>query len=392
MALGLLVTFMAVFLLHYTLFLRRRVSDERRAIRLEEAAPEHPSSPAPSLSVVVPARNEERHLPQCLESLSRLEYDPLEIIVVDDRSSDATRDIALSYARKDPRFKVIEGKEPPTGWTGKNFAIHQGAQGARGAFLLIVDADTTLAPETARRAVAYMEAHSVDLLSLYPQPVCSSFWEKTLLPLMGVLSIFRMNKVNDPRSKEAMAFGYFLLFRRSSFDAIGGYEAIKDRVGEDWIIARKVKGSGLTLRMLLGNRFVRKRFGPTLFEIWQGFTKNLILTMEGRRWVALLAIPLVIYQFFLMVCPWVFLVLAPVILCAGGWNPLWFLVLVLAASQCLVVMATRVLLNLFLGLEVSRPYLQVLGGVVLTGMGLVAATRTLFGKGIAWKGRVYRTF
>ncbi len=392
MWLELLLALMAVFLLHYTLLLGRRVRDEERALRLERAAPQTPQTPFPLVSIVVPARNEEQHLRSCLDALSKLDYQPLEVIVVDDRSTDGTRDIALAFAEEDERFKVVIGEEPPEGWTGKNFAIHQGARAAQGRFLLIVDADTILAPETLRRAVGYMEEHGVDLLSLYPQPVCISFWEKTLLPLMGVLSIFRMDKVNDPQSKEAMAFGYFLLFRRASFDAIGGYEAIKDRVGEDWIIAKKIKGSGLKLRMLLGNHFVRKRFGPTFKEIWQGFTKNLILTMEGRAWVALLAIPFSIYQFLLMASPWTFLLVSPVGFVATGGNPQWLLIFVMAASQCLIVMAIRTLLNFFLGLEISKPYLQILGAFVLTGMGLVAALRTLFGRGIVWKGRTYRKF
>jgi len=209
---------------------------------------------------------------------------------------------------------------------------------------------------------------------------------------MGVVSVFRMDKVNDPRSKEAMAYGCFLLFRRSSFDAIGGYESIKDKVGEDWIMARKIKGSGLTLRMLLGCEFVRTRLGPSLAEIWQGFTKNLILIMEGRRLVALLAIPLTIYQFFLSVSPWIVLGIAPAALAWKGWDPVWFLILLMAASQCLVIIGIRALLTLFLRIEVSRPYLQPIGGIVLWAIGMTAITRTLLGMGIAWKGRTYRKF
>ena len=389
---GLVLTLMALFLIHYTHLLGRRLRDEKRSLRLEREAPEALPSPCPSLSIVVPARNEEKHLRQCLTSLCSLDYDRLEILVVNDRSTDSTGEIARAFAGKDNRVRVIEGQDPPPEWTGKNFAIHQGATKASGTFLLIVDADTTLAPETCKRAVAYMDKENVDLLSLFPRALCSSMWERAVVPLMGVVSVFRIDRVNDPHYKDAMAYGCFLLFRRSSFDAIRGYEAIKDRVGEDWIISQKIKGCGMRLRMLMGTEFIQNRFGPSLNEIWQGFTKNLILIMQGRRLVALLALPLTVYQFFFLVSPWIFLVIAPAVLVFTGWDPVWFLILVLAASQCLVVMGIRSLLRLFLRIEVSQPYLQPLGGIVISAIGLSAVTRTLLGMGIEWKGRTYRKF
>jgi len=342
--------------------------------------------------VVVPARNEEKHLEDCLASLTALDYEALEIVVVDDRSTDQTGSIAARYAEEDSRVTVIQGVDTPSGWTGKNFAIHQGACASGGAYLLIVDADTTLKPDTLKLSILYMEEEQVDLLTAYPRVVCTSFWEKALLPWLGALSIFRMDRVNDPARKEAMAFGYFLLFRRSSFDGIGGYEAIRDRVGEDWIIARRVKEKGFCLRMLLGTRFVTKQFGPSLAEIWQGFTKNFILIMEGRKSVAALAIPMMAYYLLFTTIPWVFLVLSPALLLLGGWDPFWLFALLLAALQISVMGAVRALLGFFLLLEVSSPYLQPLGGLVISAMGFTGIYRTLAGKGIQWKGREYKQF
>ena len=388
-----LIVLLALCLLHAAFLLMRRLEDERVSPRLDREVPAGslPADP-PLVSIVVPARNEEKHLSGCLSSLARQDYGALEVLVVDDRSTDRTGEIAAGFAHRDPRFRVLRGEQTPEGWTGKNHAIHQGAEAARGAFLLIVDADTTLTPGALTQAVAHMEAGGIDLLTLYPRVVIESFWEKALLPWLGVLSAFRMDQVNDPASETAMAFGYFLLFRRTSFDRIGGYASIRDRVGEDWIIARRIKGEGLRLKMLLGSEQVAKRFGPTLQEIWQGFTKNFILIMEGRKWVAALAIPLMLYYLVFTAVPWAILAAAPVLLVLAGWSPAGFLLFVLAAAQICLLSAVRALLRLFIGAEVSAPYLQPVGGVVVSAMGMTAIFRTLTGKGIVWKGRAYRTF
>jgi len=388
-----IIVLLAIFLLHSLHLLQRRLEDEERSPRLEALAQvTRDRVEWPRVSIVVPARNEEAHLEGCLSFLTALDYAPLEILVVNDRSTDRTGEIADRFASRDPRILVIQGKETPAGWTGKNYAIHQGACRAGGDYLLIVDADTVLKRGTLKRAITYMEQEQVDLLTLYPRAVCASFWEKALMPWLGALSAFRMDRVNDPDRKEAMAFGYFLLFRRASFDRLGGYESIRDRVGEDWVIARLVKQSGLRLRMLLGAKNVTKRFGPSFQEIWQGFTKNFILIMEGRRAVAILAIPLMVYYLLFTTLPWVLLLACPVLLLATGGDLHWFLILLLAALQISMMGAVRSLLRAFLHVEISAPHLQPLGGMVIVAMGFTAITRTLLGKGIRWKGREYRKF
>jgi len=393
LVMALLVSLMVIFLLHAVHLVFRRLEDEQRSPRLEpvgEPPPERDSWPR--VSIVVPARNEEGHLATCLSSLCALDYALLEIIVVNDRSTDQTGPIADRFASQDTRVKVIQGQETPPGWAGKNYAIHQGAQKAAGDYLLIVDADTTLESGTLTSAVTHMESENIDLLTLFPRVVIASFWEKALLPWLGVLSIFRMDRVNDPECEEAMAFGYFLFFRKSSFDKIGGYEAIRDLVGEDWIISQRIKGSGLRLCMMHGSDFVTKRFGPSLAEIWQGFTKNFILIMEGRKAVAALAVPMVTYFLLFIISPWVMLALLPGRLFLMGWDPLCFLVLLLATLQILVIDAARALLVFFSRSGASASWLQPLGGLVISFMGFTAIYRTHRGRGILWKGREYKKF
>jgi len=384
---------LGIFLLHAAGLLFRRLKDQETSPSLSSTPPPDAARETwPRVSIVVPARNEVKHLGSCLASLRSLDYPSLEIVVVDDRSTDGTGELAEGVIREDGRVKLVRGQETPEGWTGKNFAIHQGTLEAQGEYLLIVDADTALAADTLKRAVHYAEQESVDLLTLYPRVVCASFWERALLPWLGVLSTFSMDRVNDPEKPDAMAYGYFLFFRRSSFDRVGGHKAIRDRVGEDWIIARRLKSMGLRLRMLMGTDFVTKRFGPSLGEIWQGFTKNFILIMEGRKFVALLAVPLMLYYLLFTVLPWVVLVLAPVLLVLRGWDPIWFLALLMAILQIATLGGVRALLKAFIRLDVASPHLQPLGGVLVSAMGLSAIYRTLSDKGIVWKGRAYKQF
>jgi len=384
---------LGIFLLHAAGLLLRRLKDQETSPSLAAFPPPDGLRDAwPRVSIVVPARNEEKHLGACLASLRSLDYPDLEIVVVNDRSTDGTAALAEAAAREDPRVRVVQGRDTPAGWTGKNHAIHQGTLEAAGEYLLIVDADTVLAADTLRRAVHYAEREAVDLLTLYPRVVCASFWERALLPWLGVLSTFSMDRVNDPRKPDAMAYGYFLFFRRAAFDRVGGHKAIRDRVGEDWIIARRLKSMGLRLRMLMGTEFVTKRFGPSLGEIWQGFTKNFILIMEGNKAVAALAIPLMVYYLLFTVLPWAVLALAPAAWLAAGWDPVWFLALLTALAQIAALGAVRALLRSFIRLDVASPCLQPLGGVMVSAMGLAAIYRTLSGKGIVWKGRAYKEF
>ncbi len=384
---------LGIFLLHTAGLLLRRLKDQELSPSLASATPPDAARDTwPLISIVIPARNEEKHLGRCLASLRSLDYPSLEIVVVNDRSTDGTGKLAEAVCREDPRVKLVQGQDTPEGWTGKNYAIHQGTLEAQGEYLLIVDADTVLAADTLKRAVHYTEREEVDLLTLYPRVVCSSFWERTLLPWLGVLSTFSMDRVNDPEKPDAMAYGYFLFFRRSSFDRVGGHKAIRDRVGEDWIIARRLKSMGLRLRMLMGTEFVTKRFGPSLREIWQGFTKNFILIMEGNKTVATLAVPLMIYYLLFTVLPWVVLVLSPVLLVTVGWDPIGGLAFLMAALQISTLGGVRALLKSFILLDVASPHLQPLGGVLVSIMGLTAIYRTLSGKGIVWKGREYKKF
>ncbi|MFN7955970.1 MAG: glycosyltransferase family 2 protein [bacterium] len=380
-----------VSLVGYLALARRWILDRGLFPRLEPHGPLPCPDPAPLVSVVVPARNEAATMAACLERLTAAEYAALEIVVLDDQSTDRTGEIARTIAARDPRVRVITGSERPEGWTGKNWAIHQGAAAARGAYLLIVDADTELAPRAIPEAVAWAEAHGTDLLTVFPRVRLTSFWERAFLPTLGLFPSYRLDRINDPASPDANAVGYFLLFRRTAFDAMGGYESIRSRVGEDWIIAKRVKGLGLKLHMLLAPELVTKGFGPTLGDLRQGFVKNFMLLLDGRRRLAVAMLPVIAMLALFLWMP--FLSWIQAMSWWGRYHDQWRLAAALAglgAAQLMALQCVRRAMSLTAGIDERGLRLQPLGAALILGMWIAAIVRTVLRLGLTWRGRTYR--
>src|ERR1700757_1048100 len=234
-----------------------------------------PASRRPSVSVIVPARNEEASLRACLESLLAQVGIEFEIIVVDDGSTDRTRGIAQSF----PDVRVITPGPLPPGWTGKNNAVAAGAREARGGWLLFTDADTVHKSGSLARAVAEVEQHHADLLSYSPEQEVHGFGEKAIMPVIfaELARTYRPSDVSDPRSPAAAANGQYLLITRRAYDFVGGHAAVATSLLEDVALARAVKSSGRKIFFRFGGDAVRTRMYRTLPQLVEGWTKNLTL-------------------------------------------------------------------------------------------------------------------
>ena len=233
------------------------------------------SGGVPAVSVIVPARNEELCLGRCLESLAGQPGVAFEILVVDDGSTDRTRAIAESF----PQAQVMDAGPLPQGWTGKNHALWQGAQKARGRWLLFTDADTVHQPGSLAAAVAEAEQHGAALLSYSPRQEVESFWERALMPVIfaELTAAYPPSKVCDPKSPVAAANGQYLMISREAYDAVGGHRGVAGALLEDVALARLVKQSGRGLRFRYGGEAVRTRMYRSLGQMWEGWTKNLAL-------------------------------------------------------------------------------------------------------------------
>ncbi len=197
--------------------------------------------------------------------------------MVDDQSTDRTRDIASSFSRD--RVQVIAAGEVPPGWTGKNNAVTAGAKAARGEWLLFTDADTIHLPGSLARSLEEAKRQHAALLSYSPEQIVKGFWEKAVMPVIfaELAASFRPSEVSDPNSPAAAANGQYILITREAYDAVGGHAAIAASLLEDVALARAVKQSGRKIFFRYGGDAVRTRMYRSFAQLREGWTKNLAL-------------------------------------------------------------------------------------------------------------------
>ena len=245
------------------------------------------TSGLPPLSVIVPARNEEKNIERCVASLLNQSYPEAKyhIIVVDDNSTDATASIVSALQAKHPNLELVRAGLLAEGWSGKNNACWKGVQHADGKWYCFIDADTQSKPELLETAVAFAEAKKIDMLSINPFQEVLSFSERLLLPgvFLPIACSMNFGKVNDPSKPEAAANGQFMLFRQTAYEAINGHRAVRDEVMEDMAFARVVKKAGLRLYWIFGEKLISTRMYRGLSHIWEGFSKNLTEIMRNRN-------------------------------------------------------------------------------------------------------------
>lgn len=227
------------------------------------------------VSVIVPARNEEASLGACLESLVAQTGVRVEIIVVDDGSTDGTREIAQSFTG----VRVLEPTPLPPGWSGKNNALMAGAREARGNWLLFTDADTVHRPGSLARALAEAQQHGAALLSYSPEQEVHGLGERAVMPVIfaELASTYPPSRVSDPKSPAAAANGQYLLISREAYDVVGGHAAVANDLLEDVALARTVKLSGRKIFFRYGGDAVRTRMYRNFTQLREGWTKNLAL-------------------------------------------------------------------------------------------------------------------
>jgi glycosyltransferase involved in cell wall biosynthesis len=229
----------------------------------------------PTVSIIVPARNEEASLGRCLHSLVAQREVTFEIILVDDESSDRTREIAESFSD----VRVIGAARLRDGWTGKNNAVFTGASEARGAWLLFTDADTVHSSGSLARALAEAQRHDASLLSYSPEQEVHGFWEKAVMPVIfaELAAAYRPSEVSDSSLPAAAANGQYLLISREAYDAVGGHVSVAASLLEDVDLALAVKASGREIYFRYGGGAVRTRMYRNFAQLREGWTKNLAL-------------------------------------------------------------------------------------------------------------------
>lgn len=354
-----------------------------------------PKKSAAAISICIPARNEEDNIRHCVECALLQDYPILEVIVVDDGSSDSTRDILRQLAVQNGKLKIIHGAKLPMGWAGKPHALHQASTVAlavqQDAWLCFIDADTFIDPQAISSCYAKAIECEADLFTTLHQQITATFWEKAVMPLiMTALSVgFSPRKVNDPGRPDAVANGQFIMIKRSVYDSIGGHERIKDQIVEDKALSEQVKWNGHRLVIADGRQFIRTRMYTSLPTMWEGWTKNIYLGLRDHPLMLLLGA----FGATLASIAAVFLPIWPVLgavwyLNGGGWPALGVIIESLIIWSALLfaraVVARRMNINPWYALTTP------LGAGVFAAMMLASAWKVISGKGVSWRGRIYR--
>lgn len=242
------------------------------------------AGPLPRVSILIPARNEERNLEAALRSVLALDYENLEIDVVDDRSTDRTGEILDHMAAAEPRLRVVHVRELPPGWLGKNHALWLGAEKATGEFLLFTDADVVLEPSALRRAVGAMVTDGLDHLTASPEIERPSVLFEIFL---GAFSLFfalftRPWKVKDPKSPQYIGIGAFNLVRATAYRAVGGHRTIAMRPDDDLKLGKLLKTRGFRQEFVFGQGALRVEWYASVRELIQGLMKNAFAGVDYR--------------------------------------------------------------------------------------------------------------
>jgi chlorobactene glucosyltransferase len=354
----------------------------RRSPNLSDTSP----ADGELVSIIVPARNEAGNIETIVRSILATTYQPLELIVVDDRSTDDTA-ARVDAMGTDGRLRLVRGGDLPEGWFGKPWACFQGYRAAQGTLLLFTDADTKHSPELLSRAVGALVAERADLLTIAPRQRCLTFWERIVMPQIWLLLALRYSPVSVNRARrprDVIANGQFILTTRPAYEAAGTHEAVRDEVAEDLALAQTYLQRGLKLHFAFAERLMETRMYRGLSDLVEGWSKNIYLGSRRsfpeepiRR--ALVPLMLVIAFSYWLIPPTILLAT----LFSDGVESLRFPMLIATAA------AAAFWTLICLGMKIPPGY--GLGYPLGSVMGLYIALRSTWrgARRVEWRGRVY---
>ena len=324
------------------------------------------------ITAIVPARDEDRTIETCVRSLAR-QAEIAEILVVNDHSTDLTAQIVQGLANEIHKVQLLQAREIPAGWLGKNNAVWEGAKHATSRWLLFTDADAELLDGAAARALEITEQTGAVLVSFSPEQVTKTWYEKALIPFVYIrlATYFSYDAVNAPESKTAAANGQFLMIREDVYDQIGGHESVAGDVLEDVALAKRVKAARYRVWFGSGAGAVRARMYRSFDEMWDGWKKNLYLLVGGTLGAVVRELVLVV--------PWITLAL----LILGLKSPVVFVAALGLLAARHAVYASTLLRNHFRVMYI----LYYIPAVALYAGVLWASYRAHVGGMVTWKGR-----
>lgn len=349
-----------------------------------EIAPADPTL----VSVIVPARNEAHNIARCVTSILSTTYPSLELVVVDDSSTDGTADVARRAAAGDQRAHIVRNPPLPEGWFGKQWACATGAKVSRGTILQFTDADTVHSPDLVTRSVNAMRRTEADLFSVAGRQELGGFWEKVIQPQIFTVLSMRYGgteSVNrSTRVSSKIANGQCIFVKRASYDAIGGHGSVRSSVAEDLLLAQRFFAARKRVVLMLGIDQLSTRMYASLAEIINGWRKNVFAggldaVPFGRMGQTIFPLVLLVPP-LLELLPVLALVLAAFGMATGSTSLLW------AAISCLATLAWWVVVYINAGESPLYALVYPLGALMLL---YIFATAVIRGRRVTWKGRTY---
>jgi glycosyltransferase involved in cell wall biosynthesis len=331
----------------------------------------------PRISLLFAARDEEEKLSGALERLAKIDYPDLEIVAVDDRSSDATGRILDTFAQKNERMRVVHVTELPAGWLGKPHGLQKAYESSRGEWLLFTDADVRFAPDSLRRAVTMVRAQKADHLTLFGDVLMDGFWETVLLTFFGLAMHVgnESHRVSNPNSRAYIGVGAFQLIRRSAYEACGTHKRLAMEVVDDMKLGKMVKLGRFRSCIGVAQEFVSIRWHSGVGNVIRGVTKNFFAALGYR-------LPL----FLVALCGMLLTNVAPfvAVILGHGW------VRGLAAVSVVIALGFHVGVDLTMKVSPLYALTHPLGAILFCYMMARSAAVTLWRGGVEWRGTFYK--
>lgn len=333
----------------------------------------------PLISVLIPARNEEENIGECVTSLLNSDYPHLEIIVLDDNSRDRTYQIVRILSRSHKNLRIIKGQKLPPGWNGKNWACHQLAYAAKGDWFLFTDADTRHRTNSVSAAIRAAEKKQSHFVTAIPGLIMKTWAEKLILPVIHfaffVLMPYKLINLSK-NSRVAIGIGPFLFIQKKRYFSCGGFESIKTEILDDMALAKRVKQDKGKLAVIDGTEIVQVRFYRCFKEIWSGLSKNSFQAI-GSSPHFLVGIFAACY--FLFIYPYLYL--ATAIYYSQS--------IMIPFIQVLLISLIRIGLSSRFKTNITYSLLHPLMILLILFILLNSFRLSLFGKKVEWKERLY---
>ena len=340
----------------------------------------------PFVSIILPARNEEKFIGKCLDSLLNQNYENYEIIAINDSSEDSTGQIIKNYAKKFSKIIHVDARPKPENWMGKNWACMEGYKSAKGEFLLFTDSDTKHSESLISLAVSHLITFNLDALTVIPKMLCFDNWTKITLPVLSTFlhTRFSAMRVNDASKKTGYFFGSFFIIRKQVYESVGTHEGVKHEIIEDGALGKKVKEEGFKLKMVRGEHLLEAVWARGWNTLWNALKRLMIpLFLQSEK----IAVGIFVAVLFLLFMPFPILAYSTFFVS----NSLSFVGLFLSAIVSAGFVYAASILDARKGLDIPLKHAMLvpIGSFIIVLGFLSGMIHAKSKSAVSWRGRTY---